>query len=128
MQTDDMTLVREFAASQRAFAYYNSKRYDNALADFATFIQGKDSYVELEKYKNPMVVNAHFISGIIYQDQKKDFPKAIAEYTAVIQTTKQYKGAYIRRGACYEALGEIEKARQDFAIEPKGSSDFVETK
>lgn len=102
-------------------ATYNASlgQYDQAIADWTIYIEGDTDFSHQLEGKNKSIAGAFFWRGHVYQNYKRDYSKAIADYTAAIQLNPQIEDAHRLRGQCYELLGETEKAQQDFAIEPK---------
>jgi len=103
----------------RATYYRSMGLYDKAIADWTTYIEGDTDFSRQLEGRNKSIAGALVWRGLIYQQNKKDYSKAIADYTAAIQLNPNAEYAHRSRGECYELLGETEKAQQDFAIEPK---------
>ena len=103
----------------RAMDYEQLKEYDKSIADWTAYIQVDIAPSDKGGPKTQMLADALFNRGRIYHTYLKDFSKAIADYTAAIKLNTNMIGVHRMRGQCYEALGEKEKAQQDFAIEPK---------
>jgi len=103
----------------RANHYRSSGNADEAIADWTVIIQGDVDFSRQVEGKTKSIASALVWRGLIYQQNKKDYAKAIADYTAAIQMNPNAEYAHRSRGECYELLGEAEKAQQDFAIEPK---------
>jgi tetratricopeptide (TPR) repeat protein len=97
------------------------KRYDEAIADWTVIIEGDLDFTRAVEGKTKSIAKAYFWRGDIFQSNKRDYAKAIADYTAALQLNPNISGAHRLRGECYEMLGETEKSQQDFAIEPKGN-------
>jgi len=105
----------------RAGHYTSMSQYDKAIADWTTYIEGDTDFSPQLEKKNKSIAGAYFWRGWTYQNFKHDYSKAIADFTAALQLNSQTENAHRARGQCYEALGEKEKAQQDFAIEPKSN-------
>jgi len=103
----------------RANHYRGSGKADEAIADWTVIIQGDVDFSRQLEGKFKSIAGALVWRGLIYQQNKKDYSKAIADYTAAIQMNPNAEYAHRSRGECYELLGETEKAQLDFAIEPK---------
>lgn len=103
----------------RAMHYPSMRRYDDAIADWTTYIEGDTDFSLQGEGKAKSLAGAHFYRARVYQSHKKDYHKAIADYTAALAIDPQIQGAHRLRGECYEKLGEVDKAQLDFAIEPK---------
>jgi RNA polymerase sigma factor (sigma-70 family) len=110
------------ARYNRAWNYERLKQYDNAIADYTTWLEGdtdfsKTHFYENNESKNRTFAYVHQARGRAYHEYQKDYPRAIADYTAALELDPQIKGVHRRRGQCYELLGEAAKAQQDFAVE-----------
>jgi len=103
----------------RANTYNRLRRYDEAIADWTTYIEGDTDFSHDVEGKTKSIAGAHFWRGHVYQMSLNDYPQAIADYTAALQLNPNAENAHRLRGQCYELLGETQKAQQDFAIEPK---------
>ena len=105
----------------RAMCYSGLKEYDKSIADWTTYIEGANDFSGYSQGKTNLIASALTERGRVYQRNLQDFSKAIADYTAAIQFNPNVLNAHRMRGLCYEAIGDIEKAQQDFAIEPKSN-------
>jgi RNA polymerase sigma factor (sigma-70 family) len=105
----------------RAILYAQLRKYDDAIADWTTYIDGDTDFSNQVDGKNKSIAGAYFQRGRIYQANLHDDSKAIADYSAAIQLNPNIEDAHRLRGQSYEAIGETEKAQQDFAIEPKSN-------
>ena len=105
----------------RANHYRSLGKPDLAIADWTIIIQGDVDFSRQLEGKTKSIARALVWRGLIYQQNKKDYSRAISDYTAAIQMNPNAEYAHRSRGECYEKLGEAEKAQQDFAIEPKSN-------
>lgn len=103
----------------RAMHYPDIGRTDDAIADWTIYLEGDTDFSRELDGKTKLLAGAHFYRGRIYDWKKNDYPKAISDYTAALALDPQREGAHRLRGHAYESIGELEKAQQDFAIEPK---------
>ena len=103
----------------RANTFAHLRRYDDAIADWTTYIEGDTDFSHQLDGKTKSIAGAYFWRGNVYQMYLHNYSQAIADYTAALQMYPNLEDAHRQRGVCYESLGETEKARQDFAIEPK---------
>ncbi|HVU08303.1 MAG TPA: sigma-70 family RNA polymerase sigma factor [Verrucomicrobiae bacterium] len=103
----------------RATYYVNVGKYNEAIADWTTYIEGNTDFSNQLDGKTKSIAGAYFWRGHIYQMYLHDYSKAIADYTSAMQLNPNIEDAHRLRGQSYEALGEAEKAQQDFTIEPK---------
>ncbi len=105
----------------RATYYPSLGKYDQAIADWTTYIEGDTDFSHQLEGKTKSIAGAYFWRGHVYQTYKHDYTNAIADYTAAIEMNPKIEDAHRLRGKCYESLGDTEKAQQDFAIEPKSN-------
>jgi tetratricopeptide (TPR) repeat protein len=103
----------------RAMYYADLARYDEALADWTVYIEGDTDFSHQVEGNMKALAGAHFYRGRVFHSNKRDYAKAIADYTSALQMDPTIEGAHRRRGECYEALGQTNNAGQDFAIEPR---------
>jgi len=103
----------------RASEFRKLMRYDEAIADWTFIIEGDLDFTRSVEGKTKSIAQAYVWRGDIYQSNKKDYARAIADYSAALQLDPNNGDAHRLRGACYEKLGEREKAQKDAAIEPK---------
>jgi len=103
----------------RATYYSQIGKYDEAIADWTTYIEGDTDFSHQLEGKAKSIAGAYFWRANIYQYHKQYYSKAIADYTSALQLDPQVEHGHRQRGQCYESLGETEKAQEDFAIEPK---------
>ena len=103
--------------SQRAWIYTSLDGHDAAERDLSEVIRRKANS------------RSYWERGHFFESTKKDFPSAIADYTAAIECAEREKAAtggysefplevlYQSRGQLYEKLGEPDKAAADFEKE-----------
>ncbi len=103
----------------RAMHYPDMRRADEAIADWTTYLESDTDFSLQGEGKTKSLAGAYFYRGRVYHWQKKDYSQAISDYTAALALDPQREGAHRLRGQVYESIGELEKAQQDFAIEPK---------
>jgi RNA polymerase sigma factor (sigma-70 family) len=114
LKPDDLS-----ARWNRATHYRSLGKADEAIVDWTVIIQGGVDFSRQLEGKTKTIAGALVWRGVNYQQAKKDYLKAIADYTAAIELNPNAEFAHRSRGECYELLGETEKAQADFAIEPK---------
>ena len=114
IKPDDLT-----ARWNRANHYRSLGKADEAIADWTVIIEGNVDFSRQLEGKTKTIARALLWRGVIYQQNKKDYSKAIADYNASLQFNPNGEDVHRLRGECYELLGETEKAQADFAIEPK---------
>ena len=114
IKPDDLSARWNRATYNRALG-----KSDEAIADWTVITQGDVDFSKQLEGKTKTIAGALVWRGVNYQQSKKDYSKAIADFTAAIQLNPNAEHAHRSRGQCYELLGETEKAQADFAIEPK---------
>jgi RNA polymerase sigma factor (sigma-70 family) len=92
---------------------------DRAISDWTMYIEGETDFSLTGEGKTKAIAGAYFWRGHVWQMYKREYSKAVADYTAALQLNPKIDDAHRLRGRCYELLGETEAAQQDFAIEPK---------
>lgn len=103
----------------RATYYTQLGKYDAAISDWTTYIEGDTDLSNQVEGKAKSIASAYFYRGRVYQTHFQDYSKAIADYSSAIQLNPNIEDAHRLRGQSYESLGQTDKAQQDFAIEPK---------
>lgn len=98
----------------RANRYRVLQRYDEAIADWGAIIDGEVDFSRFDAGKTKTIASALAQRGEIFQYNKKEYAKAIADYTAAIQMNPNIEGLNRFMGECYTALGDPEKAKQYF--------------
>lgn len=63
---------------------------------------------------DPKYADAHYNIGYIALVYKKDYPKAIEQFSEAIRLNKDYVEAYYNRGLAHEFKGEIKEALEDY--------------
>lgn len=63
---------------------------------------------------NPKNKDAHFNLGYIHHEYLKVYHEAIKHYTHAIEADPNFAQAYYNRGMCYEYLGNITAAKDDY--------------
>lgn len=95
----------------RGDAYVNLGKYDRALKDCEAIIAGK----YLEKSGEMASVLFYELRGQIYS-QKKEFSKAIQDFTKAIESGHATWFSYRKRAEAYHAIGKNEEAAADLKI------------
>lgn len=110
------TLFSGFLALLIFFANTVSAQQDNFGKGFEAFNEGNYT-LAIQYYsahlEKQFSINALFNRGLAYYEQG-DYPKAIADYTLVIETDSLDFEAYYNRGLAYYQQGEFDKAIADF--------------
>jgi tetratricopeptide (TPR) repeat protein len=93
----------EEALYGRGLYYQDHDDLDKAIQDYTTIVQ-----------IDPKNAHAHFNLGYIHYNYLKVYDQAIKHYDDAINANPDYAEAYYNRGLCYEALGNIANAKQDY--------------
>lgn len=84
--------------------------YQEVLHDFDNAIQDYTSAIQVD----PKAVKAHFALGYVHFEYLKVYDQAIKHYTDALNIEPNYAEAIYNRGLCYEAVGNIGAAKQDY--------------
>jgi len=129
----DLGIIYAARKNPLAFEYFNNvlridPNYNHALYARAKLLQDLDKYNEaLEEYSkllnlNPEYAEAHYNSGAIYLDVKKEYGKAADYFTQAIKHNNSWSAAYFARGYSRAKLGLKKEAADDYrkclAIDP----------
>ncbi|HEY2328863.1 MAG TPA: sigma-70 family RNA polymerase sigma factor [Verrucomicrobiae bacterium] len=101
----------------RALCYEQLHQYDKAIADYTAIIEGNMDFSHLVDGKDKQMALDYHYRGRAYQWYKKDYLKAIADYDEALRLDSMIEMVHQHRGQCYEALGQFEKAKEDYAME-----------
>lgn len=93
----------EEALYGRGLWYQDHDELNKAIQDYTSIIA-----------INPMNKNAHFNLGYIHQIYLKTFPEAVKHYSNALKADAQYSQAYYNRGLCYEQMGDVQAAADDY--------------
>jgi tetratricopeptide (TPR) repeat protein len=93
----------EEALYGRGLYYQEHNDLDKAIQDYTTIVQ-----------INPKNAHAHFNLGYIHYNDLKVYDQAIKHYNDALAADPDYVEAYYNRGLCYEAVGNITAAREDY--------------
>jgi tetratricopeptide (TPR) repeat protein len=97
--------AHEDVAYARAKLLQDLGKIDEAVKEYENIIgKKKDCY------------NCYYNLGAIYFGFKKDFTKAIEQFTKAIELNPNYIEAYFARGYIYELLKDKESARADYKM------------
>lgn len=100
----------------RALGYEQLGQYDNAIADYTALVEGNIDFSRVGSKDKQQALDYHY-RGRAYQWYKKDYAKAVADYNQALRLDPTIEGVHLHRGQCYEALGQPDKAQEDFSIE-----------
>ena len=96
--------------SLNEIAYYNLAMYYQSN-DYLN--EALDIYRTLIKIK-PGFTYSYYNTGYIYMELLKVPDEAIPYFTQAIKINPNYYQAYFNRGLCYEILGDLYKAKDDY--------------
>jgi tetratricopeptide (TPR) repeat protein len=107
-----------WAYDVRARAYFETRDFDRAIADFSELIE-----------LDPNQPHTHNNRGAAYL-RKGDFDRAIADYGQAIQLDPRYREAYLCRGDAYRAKGDLDRAMIDYnqaiQLDPRYKEAYLE--
>jgi len=104
------------AQHNRAVCYEQLRQFDDAIADYTALIEGDTDFSLVGNKDQQLALEYHY-RGRAYQWYKKNYAKAVADYNQALRLDPNIEGVHLHRGQCYEALGQPDKAQEDFAIE-----------
>jgi len=87
-----------------ALWYQDHQEFNKAIQFYTDIIQ-----------INPKNKNAHFNLGYIHHEYLKVYDQAIKHYSDAIAADPNYAEAYYNRGLCYEYVGNITAAKDDYS-------------
>lgn len=87
----------------RGLYFQEHNELDKAIQDYTTLSQ-----------INPKNKQAYFNLGYLHYTFLKVYDQAIKHYTLAIECDPNYAEAYYNRGLCYEALGDVAAAQNDY--------------
>ncbi|MBW7841038.1 MAG: tetratricopeptide repeat protein, partial [Chitinophagaceae bacterium] len=93
----------EEALYGRALFYQEHNELDRAIQDYTQILK-----------LNPRNQHAHYNLGYIHYTFLKVYDQAIKHYNDAIAVAPDYPEAYYSRGLCYETLGNIAAAKEDY--------------
>ncbi len=93
----------EEALYGRALFLQENGDYDRAIQDYTQILK-----------INPRNKNAHYNLGYVHYTYLKVYNQAIKHYNDAISADPDYAEAYYSRGLCYEAVGNIGAAKDDY--------------
>ena len=106
----------------RAQTYRQWGKPDEAIADLTRIIDGPTDFSDFSSGRDGGLEMALRARSEVYDREKKDYGRAITDYTRLIELGKP-AGALAARGRCYRATKEFAKAAADFAVELKARPD-----
>jgi len=86
----------------RSIAYFNSKKYEEALADYKSYLQ-----------YDPYNANIWYESGMLQRSLNRG-PEAIGSLTKAIDLNPQFGLAYMERARAHSQAGNKDLARSDY--------------
>ena len=105
--------INEIAYYNLGMFYQNNDYLNEALEIYRTLIKVK-----------PKFPYSYYNTGYIYMELLKVPDEAIPFFTQAIQINPNYYEAYFNRGLCYEILGDLYKAKDDYLIALKLHTNY----
>jgi tetratricopeptide (TPR) repeat protein len=91
-----------------------------ALYNMGIFYQETEAYNEaMDSYRKIITINpkykfAHYNLGYIHMFYLRVYRQAVVHFTDAINCDPRYVEAYYNRGYCYELMGDVMNAKQDY--------------
>jgi tetratricopeptide (TPR) repeat protein len=105
------------ARFNRALCYEQLREYDKAIDDYSKIIDDDTDFSRNGNTKANCLAATRHYRGRAYQWYKKDYAKAVADYTESLRLDPQLEEMVnYRRGESYQSLKEYAKARDDFDV------------
>jgi tetratricopeptide (TPR) repeat protein len=129
----DYTRILEFEPNRfdprfsRAINYRNLRQFDQAIADFSIIIEGETDFSRMVDGRKRSLAMTYSNRGQLYQ-QLKDYSKAIADYSNGINLDPDLDNLltiYWRRGRCYVATQQFDKAQEDADLMSRRAWDLA---
>ena len=117
----DLTKVIEMrpadypALFNRALCYENVGNYDKAIADYSAILTGHADFSRSGSSREKDMAHAHHYRGRAYQWYKRDYAKAIADFTEALKLDPEIEMVRYRRGDANHSLRDYAKAEEDYA-------------
>jgi tetratricopeptide (TPR) repeat protein len=106
--------TNEIAYYNLGMFYQNNDYLNEALATYKTLMRIK-----------PKFPYSYYNTGYIYMELLKVPDEAIPYFTQAIQINPGYYEAYFNRGLCFEILGDLYKAKDDYMIALKLHTNYT---
>jgi tetratricopeptide (TPR) repeat protein len=107
---------------------WNKNPEDLTKKDYETILTETTKIIEKGDYSNIIESSSAFYDrGIIYL-KKKDYQKALSDFTESINLEKDFPSSYYNRGCCYYYLKNCNKALNDFKMTIKLYPDHEKAK
>jgi len=106
------------------FALYDRSNYYQGIGEYNKAIEG---YYDILKIDSNYAY-AHYNLGFIHLVYLKVYDQAIKHFSDAIKVKPDYYEAWYNRGLCYESLGNIAMAKQDYEQALKLKPDYVMAK
>ncbi|HET6575921.1 MAG TPA: sigma-70 family RNA polymerase sigma factor [Fimbriiglobus sp.] len=126
-----------FAARYTRAGYYSDLRVgevDKAIADYSQIIAGPTDFSRIGGGKDDALALTHYNRGRVYQTDKKDYDKAITDYTEALRLKAPAESkmamsrnigtaVHLQRAQCYRAKKQYDKADADYAAGAKAKPE-----
>lgn len=118
-------LPRNFSARfNRALEHESLREYDKAIDDYSTVIEGDTDFSQWGEGKAKGMAHTYHYRGRAYQWYKKDYGKAVDDFTAALRLDPALEMVHYRRGQAYHDLKDYGSAQADFAEAFDRSPDY----
>lgn len=104
---------RKIALRERAYSFYKLGNFDASLKDL-------NSYISEQPDNDPSLRRAYQTRAKV-QLERRDFAKAIQDYTEAISHSKFPDADYLRRAEAYFSRGKLKEAESDLNKSLKGN-------
>lgn len=105
-----------------------AKRYEEAIVDYNDILDGEIDFKNTITPREHALARSHHYRGDLLFEWTKDYPAAIADYTAALELEPGISEVRMQRATVYRVLGEWSKAdadyRQEAELTPKSSNVF----
>lgn len=100
------------------------RKWDAAIADYSLAVAPDTDYSRHGSSKEECMAHAFHYRGRVYQWHKKDYERAVADYTEALRLDPSIRMVHYRRGQAYHALRKYGPADQDFATAYERRPDY----
>lgn len=102
------------ALHNRGLYHQRVREYDSAIDDFTSVLDPRTDYARTSGSQEKRRALAFHYRGKIYHWHKKNYAKAVADYTDALRLDPYIRMVLYRRGRANHALKKYEEAERDF--------------
>lgn len=113
------------ALFNRGLYHEQLHEYEDAVRDYTQALAEDADCSYHGDPPNVCRANAYHYRGRVYQWRKKDFGKAIADYTEALRLNPAIEMVHYRRGQAYHSVKEYAKAHADFETACERDPDYA---